>query len=85
MTAGLYVFVQRNAAGSAVSARTNASKKPTLFALSDRQHDMKVVTESELTELLASRQPFGTVAVPPELAERVLGWDLHTDTGDATP
>lgn len=83
MTAGKYVLVQRNTPGSAVSARTDGSKVPTVHILSDRQTEFKIVNEQELTKLLASRQPFDPVAVTPQLAEQVLGWSLLNDEGES--
>jgi len=74
-------IVRRNTPGSAVSARSDVNKRPMIVENSALMSDSKPVTEEELIELLASRQPFPDVAVSPELAERVLGWTVQTDEG----
>lgn len=84
MSAESVVIVKRNTPGAAVSAQSGPDKQPKAIQLSLFQHPIQTVNEEQLTELLASRQPFDEVAVPRELAERVLGWTVSTDEGEST-
>ena len=77
-----FVLVQRNTEGAAVSAEADADKNVKLVHVSPHRSDIRRIDEEQLVDLLSSRQPFDQVAVPPELAERVLGWTIRNDEGD---
>jgi len=67
-----FILVQRNTPGAAVSVRSTADKK----ILVVEENNANLVDVDQLTELLSSRQPFDPVAVPLDLADRVLGWNV---------